>query len=815
MFILHRLSGPNQDESLQLDAPVVRLGRSRNSDVAFDREKERVVSNQHCEIRLEQGVYVLYDLQSTHGTFVNGQKSMRTQLYEGDIIGLGQNIGGPTLRFSRRQSEATMASFARPDDFELTAFKGSSDGSSEGGPAGVAPSVRPSFSPEVPAGVESTVAVRRPGRSGGPPGESPPPAPVARPPAPALPVQGASRQGVSSTLASFQPAYPTPDRVPIAHQGLEMPLPGIQQSSQGANGAPEGEVTRVAPAASPSVPVAPAIWQIAPTKVPGEQPLASSRPVAPTPGALQTEGSRGGRTVVTPEITVGEATRARVPASPASASSTYPSGDGYSSHTDPFKGLGLGPIPGGSAQGSGADGSARAFSATGAAPLDPTPQAPPGALLEDVAVPSALTQQVRALRWQLEQLLHSLRPHLTLKGIKALIQQQRNARAQQKRLEPPAPRRDAAAPASSPAAKGAPRRNAETRQTAKSMVMVDQLEVNEYGMRKPFVLEEALKSQGTVATWSMPKFLLALALFFGPVLVMYKYGDEVMQWWGSGSEGLVPLVTGRAMSEGPIEPPGTANPELMRQVAELAQRQQLLPPVPTSRAGKTLQFLRPVLHTLGEDVTFVERELVMDVRKEVAETVRRKDYLIQYRNMQRYRPQVVSALEQAHLPETFSFIPWAISGYSPEFRFPEDERLGLWGLTPEVATRHGLAVSQGAPKPATTKAARDKNAVVRQSDERLDPRRATDAAISYLVELVGEVRSQSFSLALVAYPFGGREARRLLTHKPGWRMEELTLVHFLRENYLPSRMREFLVKVLAGAVIAGSPEQYDLPEEEE
>ncbi|HVD78839.1 MAG TPA: FHA domain-containing protein, partial [Vicinamibacteria bacterium] len=53
-----------------------------NEDVA--------VSSEHCRIRPEDGKFVLHDLKSTNGTFVNDRKVTRQALTEGDTIQVGE-----------------------------------------------------------------------------------------------------------------------------------------------------------------------------------------------------------------------------------------------------------------------------------------------------------------------------------------------------------------------------------------------------------------------------------------------------------------------------------------------------------------------------------------------------------------------------------------------------------------------------------------------------------------------------------------------------------------------------------------------------
>jgi pSer/pThr/pTyr-binding forkhead associated (FHA) protein/subtilisin family serine protease len=68
------------------------IGRSRDNNIYLADER---ASRHHARIELQQGVFVIFDLDSVNGTFVNGQRVMRQALSNGDEI----RIGGSRLRF--------------------------------------------------------------------------------------------------------------------------------------------------------------------------------------------------------------------------------------------------------------------------------------------------------------------------------------------------------------------------------------------------------------------------------------------------------------------------------------------------------------------------------------------------------------------------------------------------------------------------------------------------------------------------------------------------------------------------------------------
>ena len=92
------LSGARVGEVETFRKAYIGLGRHPLSDVRFDAEHDLDVSSRHAGIVRHGETFIVRDLGSTNGTFVNGARiSGDVLLADGDVIGLGQN--GPTLEF--------------------------------------------------------------------------------------------------------------------------------------------------------------------------------------------------------------------------------------------------------------------------------------------------------------------------------------------------------------------------------------------------------------------------------------------------------------------------------------------------------------------------------------------------------------------------------------------------------------------------------------------------------------------------------------------------------------------------------------------
>ena len=101
-----------------LTESVVNIGRRLENQLVIDDPR---VSRNHAQLRSIKGRYVLFDLNSTGGTFVNGQRTSQTVLYPGDVI----SLAGVALIFGQDNPPL------RPDLAETSPYEGQRPGASD------------------------------------------------------------------------------------------------------------------------------------------------------------------------------------------------------------------------------------------------------------------------------------------------------------------------------------------------------------------------------------------------------------------------------------------------------------------------------------------------------------------------------------------------------------------------------------------------------------------------------------------------------------------------------------------------------------
>jgi pSer/pThr/pTyr-binding forkhead associated (FHA) protein len=81
------IRGPNAGSRFTLDQPVTSAGRHPDSDIFLD---DVTVSRHHVEFRLENGQFLLVDLDSLNNTYVNHEPVDSAVLVNGDEIQIGK-----------------------------------------------------------------------------------------------------------------------------------------------------------------------------------------------------------------------------------------------------------------------------------------------------------------------------------------------------------------------------------------------------------------------------------------------------------------------------------------------------------------------------------------------------------------------------------------------------------------------------------------------------------------------------------------------------------------------------------------------------
>lgn len=87
-LVMH--SGPTPGKIFPLEGDLISIGRENENNLVIN---DAEVSRKHSQLMLQGGKYIVSDLGSTNGTFVNGQRLTGQHILQpGEVISLGEQI---------------------------------------------------------------------------------------------------------------------------------------------------------------------------------------------------------------------------------------------------------------------------------------------------------------------------------------------------------------------------------------------------------------------------------------------------------------------------------------------------------------------------------------------------------------------------------------------------------------------------------------------------------------------------------------------------------------------------------------------------
>ena len=99
-MLIRYVDGEGKQLEVEMASKALTIGRDAEADIVVPSEK---ASRIHCTIRLWDGDYVIKDMKSRNGTFVNDARVEVALLKAGDRI----RIGTSTLQVERKSAKGT------------------------------------------------------------------------------------------------------------------------------------------------------------------------------------------------------------------------------------------------------------------------------------------------------------------------------------------------------------------------------------------------------------------------------------------------------------------------------------------------------------------------------------------------------------------------------------------------------------------------------------------------------------------------------------------------------------------------------------
>lgn len=192
----------------------------------------------------------------------------------------------------------------------------------------------------------------------------------------------------------------------------------------------------------------------------------------------------------------------------------------------------------------------------------------------------------------------------------------------------------------------------------------------------------------------------------------------------------------------------------------------------------------PAAHLVTWDLPNLDHDRV-DYWVERFTTSKRGEFARFLERSGRYVPMISAKLEERGMPQDLIYLAMIESGFNPRAYSPAAAS-GLWQFIAETGQRYGLEIN-------------------RAVDERNDPEKATDAALTYLTEL--HDRFGSWYLAAAAYNTGENRVGRIMREETGSEKGSEESYYRIWER-LPRETRDYVPLMVAAARIAKEPHKY-------
>ena len=163
------------------------------------------------------------------------------------------------------------------------------------------------------------------------------------------------------------------------------------------------------------------------------------------------------------------------------------------------------------------------------------------------------------------------------------------------------------------------------------------------------------------------------------------------------------------------------------------------------------------------------------------------DFQLSLNRMGKYDDMILAKLDERKMPRELIYLAMIESNFNPTAK-SRVKAVGMWQFMSATARQFGLTVGK-------------------KVDERKDPAKATDAALTYLAQL--HDRFGSWYLAAAAYNSGQGTVSKAMKQVLG-RTKGTDADFFRIAKALPKETRDYVPKLIASAKVGSDPARYGL-----